>query len=200
MAISTLAQLETAVSGWLHRADLSADVDNLILMGELWIFRNVRAREMEDSTLSVTLSSGVGAVPSGFVGLKHARLNGSPSVPLTIRPVTWIYSQYPNRSAGGQPKFIGVDGSNFVFGPAAGSYTLNGTYYKRPTSVLSSANTLFTTNPDLYLFAALAEAEAFVKNDKRVGLWIAKRDAIKDDVNREAQGSRFGDALSVSLA
>lgn len=200
MAISTLAQLETAVANWLHRSDLTSYVDDLILMGEKWIFRNVRAREMEDSTLSVATSSGVAAVPSGFVGLKHARLSGSPSVPLVIRPVTWIYSQYPNRSAGGQPRFVGVDGSNFVFGPSAGSYTLNGTYYKRLTSIISSTNDLFTTNPDLYLFSALAEAEAFVKNDKRIGIWIAKRDAIKDDINAEAQGSRFGDAMAVGLA
>ena len=199
MSISTLAELKTAVANWLHRSDLSSYSEDLILMGEKWIFRNVRAREMEDSTLSVATASGVAAIPSDFVGLKHARISGSPSTPLTIMPVTWIYSQYPNRSAGEKPSYIGVDATNFVFGPSAGAYTLNGTYYKRLTSIISSANTLFTTNPDLYLFAALAEAEPFLKNDKRVGLWMAKRDQIKNDINREAQGSRFGDAMAVQL-
>jgi hypothetical protein len=199
VSISTLAELKTALNNWTKRGDLASYAEDLILMGEKWIFRNVRAREMEDSALSVATASGVATIPTDFVGLKHARISGSPSTPLKIMPATWIYSTYPNRSAGGLPSYIGVDATNFIFGPSAGSYTVNGTYYKRLTSIITSANTLFTTNPDLYLFAALAETEAFLKNDKRVGLWMAKRDQIKNDINKEAQGSRFGDAMAVQL-
>ena len=199
MSISTYAELKTAVANWMHRDDLTSYVDDLILMGEKWIYRHARTRDME-TALSVSTSNGVAAVPAGFVALKNARISASPSIPLRVRPATWIYSQYPNRSAGGLPAFIGVDGSNFIFGPSAGAYTINGTYYARLTSVQSSANALFTANPDLYLFAALAETESFVKNDTRVQLWISKRDAILRDVNNEDDESRQGDAMEVMVA
>ena len=70
----------------------------------------------------------------------------------------------------------------------------------QPTSVIPSANTLFTDTPDLYLFAALAETEPFLKNDKRVPLWIAKRDAILFDVNKQDAASRFADGMAVRVA
>ena len=56
---------------------------------------------------------------------------------------------------------------------------------------MSSANALYLANPDLYLFSALAEAEPFLKNDKRISLWMAKRDAILMDVNGEDDKARF---------
>jgi len=198
MAITNYAELQTAVSNWIARSDISTYAPDLIMLGEKWIFRHARTRDME-SALSVTISSGVAAVPTNFVALKHARISGSPSRELKIRPASWIYSQYPNRSAGECPSFIAVEGGNFVFGPAAGDYTINGTYYARLASIASSVNALFTANPDLYLFSALAEAEAFIKNDPRVVLWTAKRDSILRDVNNEANESRQGDAMEVMV-
>lgn len=199
MAISTLAELKTATTNWLHRADLASYVEDLIMVGEKWIFRHARCRLME-SSLSVAISSGVAAVPEDFLALKNARISGSPSTPLVIRPPEWIYDQYPNRGGGELPKFVGVEGANLVFGPYPSAYTVVGTYYARPASVISSANTLFTTNPDLYLFAALAEAELFLKNDKRVLAWISRRDAILDDVNREDRAAKGGDGMAVRVA
>ena len=66
--------------------------------------------------------------------------------------------------------------------------------------VSSAANALFLANPDLYLFAALAETEAFLVNDKRIPMWQAKRDAILAMVNGEDQASRSGDAMQVMVA
>ena len=198
MSITTYAELQTSVSNWLKRSDLTSMLPDLVLMGEKWIFRHARSRDME-SALNVTTSNGVASLPSDFIALKSARVSASPSIPLSIRPASWIYSQYPNRGAGGLPAFIGVDGANFVFGPAAGSYTINGTYYARLTSIQTSANALFTNNPDLYLFATLAESEAFIKNDGRVALWTEKRNAILADINAEARESRQGDAMEVMV-
>ena len=198
MSISTYAELQTAVSNWLKRSDLSSYAPDLIMLGEKWIFRHARTRDME-TALSVTISSGTASVPADFVALKHARLSGSPYRGLRVRPAEWIYSQYPNRSAGEVPSFIAIEGASFVFGPAPGDYTIVGTYYKRLTVVSSSANALFTNNPDLYLFAALAESVAFLKDDARIPLWMARRDAILADVNKEANESRQGDAMEVMV-
>lgn len=204
MSISTLADLENQVLSFLARAQLLDTVgadnkDNLIRLGETWIFRKARTPEME-SSLSVVISSGTAAVPSDYAALKHARIDGSPSTPLTVAPSQYIYRNYPLRSSDAKPKFIARDGSSFIFGPYPDSgYTVLGMYYAKPTSILTSANSLFTANPDLYLFAALAEATAYIKNDARVALWVAKRDSILQDVNGEANEGEYGQAPMMEL-
>lgn len=197
----TYAELKTAINNWSKRADLSTYIDDVILMGEKWIFRKARTRDME-TALSVTIASGVAAIPADYVELKYAYVDGSPTQALQMRAASWIYLEYPERSSSGKPKFIATEGSNFIFGPYSDStYTIKGIYYKRLTSVASSANALFTNNPDLYLFAALAELEPFLKNDKRVGLWMAKRDEILAQVNGEdTKGMYSGGPLSMAAA
>lgn len=198
MSISTYAQLQTAVASWLKRTDLTDAIPDLIMLGEKWIFRHARTRDME-TALSVAMSSGLAAVPADYVEMKHAYIDGSPTAQVQRKPASWIYLRYPTRSSESKPKFFARDGANFVFGPFPDSdYTLKGIYYKRLTSVSSSANALFVANPDLYLFAALAEAEPFIKNDKRIPIWMGKRDAILLDVNGEDQNETYsGGPLSM---
>jgi hypothetical protein len=186
MAIDTLATLRTAVANWLARDDLTAYVDDLIMAGEKYLVRKVRVPEME-TAFSDTMSSGTVSVPTGFLSWKWASISGSPDRFLKVRTSAWIMENYPMRSSDGKPFFIARDGSSFIFGPFPdGAYTVLGTYYKRPTTILSAVNDLFSLNPDLYLFAALAESVAFLKDDQRVPMWIAKRDAVIRSVNEEA--------------
>ena len=195
MTISTYANLQTAVKGWLQRASISFDstdyVPDLIRMGELYIFRHARTRDME-SSISSTMSSGTIAIPADYVAMKHCYLTTTPVTPLQRKAADWIYTAYPTRSADDIPKFFATDNGYFIFGPYPDSdYTLNGTYYKRLTSISSSANALFTANPDLYLFAALAECKAWQKDMDYIKLWENKRDQILMDVNWEDTRERF---------
>lgn len=200
MSLDTYPALQNQVKSFLHRASLldavgSDNVPDLIRLGELWLFRKARTPEME-ATLSGQIDGTTGAlaVPSDYAALKHARLTTSPSVALKMRATRWIMEKYPLRSANGRPNFIGRDGSSFIFGPFPDSaYSVAGVYYAKPTSIQSSANTLFLANPDAYLYSALAEAEAYVKNDKRIALWISKRESIIADINGEADEGRYDD-------
>ena len=197
MSITTYSDLQTAVGNWMQRSDLTTIIPDLIMLGEKRIFRDVRVRDME-AALSVTIASGVAALPVDFVELKHAYIDGSPIKTLEIRPSDWVYNKFTTRSSDAKPDVVAVEGSNLIFGPYPDStYTVKGIYYKRLTAVASSANALFTNNPDLYLFAALAEAEPYVKNDERVTLWEAKYKQIKDDINAETKRSAFGGTLQV---
>lgn len=200
MSLTTYADLQSEVKSFLHRASLldnvgADNVPDLIRLGELWIFRKARTPEME-ATLSGQIDGTTGflSVPSDYAAIKHARLSASPSVPLKMRDTRWILERYPLRSADGRPHFIGRDGASFIFGPFPDSaYTVLGVYFAKPTTIASSANSLFTANPDLYLYASLAEAEAYIKNDKRIALWISKRNSILADVNGEADEGRYDD-------
>jgi len=189
MAITTYAQLKTAVTSWLDvsTATLSTTIDDLVTIAEARIFREARTRDTE-AVLSGTIASGVVAVPSDYIALKFAYLVTSPSQILERRPAEWIYSQYPIRSSAGRPKYIGREAGNFIFGPYADSgYTLAGVYYKKLAALSTTAHALFTNNPDLYLFGCLAESEILIGRDERLPIWRTKYAEILAQVNGVAR-------------
>lgn len=191
MALTTYAELQTSVKSWLHRADLDSIIPDFITLAEARIFREVRARSME-TALSDTIASGVIALPTGYIELKYAYVNRTPVKTLKRREARFIYEKYPTRSGMGEPRYIAREASNFIFGPYPDSaYTITGVYYKNIGPLSSSAHALFTDNPDLYLWASLAEAEPYMKNDKRIMLWETKYQAIKDAVNGLAEREDF---------
>lgn len=203
MAISTYSELQTAVINRLHRANLTSLVPDFIALGEARIYRDLRIRCME-TALSSTIASGVIAVPSGYVELKHAYIDGSPSGKLTRKNADFVYQNYPTRSADGKPKFIAREADNFIFGPYPDSaYTVKGIYYKR-LDALSDSNTTnwFTSNaPDILLFAVLCEAADHISNDAAMMKWEQKYIQIKDRIQRENDAEEFsGSPLSMSAA
>lgn len=189
MTIASYAELQTSVATWLHRADLTPIVPDLIMLGEKRINREVRTADMETS-YSGAISSGVIAVPTDFLSWKAVYVNSAPVSILRVKPLDWLLENYPTRTSDRQPLFIARNGSNFDFGPYPDStYTINGTYYKRMTAVSSSWHALATANPDLYLMAALCEAAPYLVNDARIGVWEGKYGAIRDELNTEAKGA-----------
>src|SRR3990167_10862264 len=193
MSIASYSELKTAVGNWLNRDDLTTYLADLVMLGEKKVYRDLRIRAME-TALSSTIASGVIALPSDYVELKSAYVGGSPTQILERKTAEFLYTNYPTRSSGGKPKFIGREASNFIFGPYPDStYTIKGVYYAR-LAALSDSNTTnwFTTNaPDILLFASLLEAEIFIKNDERIALWQAKYDQIASQLTAEDQREQF---------
>ena len=197
-ATPTYAELQTAVKNWLKRGtELDTYLADIILAGEKRIFRKLRVRAMEEA-LSSAISSGTIALPTGYVGLKFAYIDGNPAQNLKRKSADWMYEKYPVRASSGKPKFIAREGATFIFGPYPDSgYTVKGSYYARPTAVATTVNSIFTDNPDLYLFAALAESSLFLgQDDNRPKIWEAKFNEILRDVQSEDDGE---DASSGSL-
>lgn len=201
MAINTYATLVTAVTNWLHRSDISTYSADLISLGEARINSELRVKAME-TALSVAISSGVATVPTDYVELKTVYLTTNPYQVLDRKNAEWIYRMYPSRESSGRPKFVAREGSNFIFGPYPDStYTLAGIYYARLPALSSSTNTLFTTYPGLYLFAALAEAAPFLKDDPRIPIWEAKYASLVKDVQYEDSRENYsGSRLAVTAA
>jgi hypothetical protein len=180
--IASYNDLKTEVAGFVHRADLTSEVQTLILLGEKRIHREVRTPDMEVAYTG-TIAAGVIAVPTDFLEWRVVYIDSNGAN--TLQPVALeeLLKKYPTRSASGLPKFIARNATNFEFGPYPDStYAVAGTYYKRPTTVSSSWNTLATANPDLYLYAALAATRAWLEDDPRIPIWeqayIQTRDAL----------------------
>lgn len=185
--ITSYATLQTALTDFLHRGDLGTTDVDLIDLGEKRIQREVRTPDMVTS-YSGTIASGVIAVPTDFLEWQLVYINSSPWPRLQPKTVEWLFQNYPTRSSDGIPKFIARAGSNFEFGPYPDStYGVKGFYYKRLTSVASSWNALATANPDLYLYASLSAASAYIQDDPRLPIWEQAYRETRDAVNAEAK-------------
>lgn len=188
--ITSYAELQTAVANWLHDDALTTIIPDFITLGEKRIEREYRARENEEA-LNVTISAGVATIPTDYVELKYAYIELKPIHVLERTTARKIHEQFPSRSASGIPRLIASDNGNFIFGAyPAGDYTVKGTYYKRLAGVATTWNAIATANPDLYLFAALAEAADYVGDDIQLAKWNAKYQKVLDGINTQEQAEK----------
>lgn len=198
-AITDLTTLKAEVAGWLHRSDLTAEIAGWIQLAQFRIYRDLRIRQME-TALSSVIASGVVAVPSGYIEMKYAYINGSPMQKLQRKDAEWIYQNYPTRSADGQPKFFAREADNFIFGPYPDStYTVKGVYYKKLDD-LATTNWLTSDAPDLILFATLCEAAPWTGNDANIPKWEGRYNLAKERIQRQDIDEEFsGSPLAVTV-
>jgi hypothetical protein len=185
--ITSYSTLLTEVASWLARSNLTSAIPGFVQNFEERFYRQPKnfGKWME-SSLSVAVST-TAAVPNDFLALKIAYLDGQTQKPLVASSLEQLLIAYPRSGTSGQPRWIARDGANFVFGPVPSSgYTLNGTYYAKPTVLRSfasdaAAHWLVVNAPDLLLYGALMEAQPYVMNDKRFPLWDAKyKEAVQE--------------------
>ncbi len=188
MPFTSYTAFRSNVITWLDidtSAIAATQLDDIIVVAENKINREVRSREME-TALNSTIAAGVIAVPTNYIEFKSAYVDGTPTKRLTRTNADTIYSQYPTRTAAGKPEAIAREGANFIFGPYPDStYTVKGIYYQHMPALSSTLHALFTANEDLYLWAALSEAEAVIGRDSRIAIWEQKYQMTKEKVNAE---------------
>ena len=77
-------------------------------------------------------------------------------------------------STTGKPRYFTITGPDFEFYPAPDStYEIEVIYYKTiaPLSDSNTDNFLITNHNDIYLMGTLVQAEPFLMNDERIGVW-----------------------------
>lgn len=196
MSIATYADLQTAVASWLHRSDLASNIPDFITLADNRINSDLRCRQMETSMAS-TIAAGVLAVPANYIELKDSYISSTmPYANLDRKTAEWIYEKYPYRVADNQPRFIGREGSNFIFGPFPDSnYIVTLVYYNRFAPLSSAVNSIFSAYPGLWLFAALCEAAPFLKNDNRVAMWEGKYKYLFNLIQKESDDEFLSGAV-----
>ena len=202
MAIGTFAQLKTAAANWLDRSDLTDRIPEFITLAEARFNRILRTRDME--TVSTAISTAAGtreySLPTGFVQMKGFHLTTDPLTPLayiTPEMMTRLWAG----SSKGRPEVFTIIADNVRLGPNPDAvYTTSMLYYKTFTALSDSATTndMLTNNPDVYLYGTLLEAEPFIMNDQRVGLWLAAFEkAVSDIQNQDNKDRHSGSQLRV---
>lgn len=189
MAITTYSELQTALTNWTHRSDLTSIFPDLITIAESRINRKLRIREMEtEADVTITAGTRTASLPSDFGEVRRFYLSTDPVTELDFMSPQDYWARYTSTRQG-KPLMFTIEGSNLVLGPIPGSgYTGKLQYYRSLPALSSSAHSVFTSNPDLYLYGALTAGEAYLKNDKRFPLWKSQFEETMREL--EAQSSR----------
>ena len=195
MALGTYAELTTAIGTWEDRTFTATETDQFIRLTEAKADRKLRQdfRRRTSATIN-TDSSGVGTLPTGFVGMTSLVRDVLGSVPL--KQVSWDALVLRN------PYEISDD---------AGVYAINGTaimvapvtdddFIAKFSSVLTGLSSSDTTNwlltlaPDFYLFGCQAAASAYMKDYPTAMMLQAQADAILDELVSQGNVAEYGNA------
>ncbi len=196
MAITTYAQLQSAIDSWLNHQLFSARSPDFIMLFEAAANRRLRVRQQETSTTLVP-SSGDATLPTDYLSWRQARWDGATPRVLDYAEPDYLVSKFPTVTTT-PPSLFTIEGSTFS---TRSSDTTNITfkYFAKVAALSDSAptNWLLTAHPDIYLFGSLVEAEMFGVNDERFVLWGARRNEIFDEIERLSNKTRGGGFVRV---
>jgi hypothetical protein len=197
MAISTYADLLAALENHLDRSDLASRLPEFVVLGEARIGREVKARQMEQR-VSTTPTAPYVNLPSDFVSIRGVRITGSTIGWLDYITPDAFFSGFPSSNSGQSNKYT-IFGDELVF-PVTPSGDVELWYFKKLTDLATANNTLFTSNPDLYLYAALAHSAPYLKDDKRIAVWEGLYRQCRDSVNVAHEQGRYPNGLRMISA
>ncbi len=201
MAISTYAELKTAIKTWSKRSDLDDLIPDFIRLSELRTNRNLRIREMETRVRTDTVANQeYYGLPSNYLQMRSFKLNTSPLQDLEyLTPermdTVWAGSQV------GMPKAYTIVGDEVRVAPSPDSaYTMEILYWKKPTALsdANATNVMLTANPDALLYGGLIELCSYAENDTGVLKWTQLFNEAINAVQTEDDRDRAsGGALQV---
>lgn len=198
MAITTYAELQTAIASWANRSDLTALIPDFITLAEGRINTDLRLRTMEvDEALTGVVSSRFIALPTGFLQPLALWWNNG----VAREDVRFIPASDMNADvAEGLPLYWTVDGTNIAFErpcDSAYSFTLR---CSEKLDIASTINRLLLDTPLVYLAGALVEVFAYLQDPQAAGAWEQRYQQALSDARSLANRSRSLATLSVDAA
>jgi hypothetical protein len=197
MALANYSDLQTAVTNWLDRSDLSSRIPEFITLAEDTLNRRLRIRAME-TRATASISEEYISLPTGFLEMRNFQLNTNPKQ--TLRFVTPEYiDTFWTGSTTGQPVVYTFIGGEIQLAPSPdGSYTAEMDYYLKWDIATDTTNWLLTNAPSAYLYGSLLQAEPFLKNDKRIQVWREMFERSLADIEMADKRERWsGNSLTM---
>ena len=205
MALGTFTELKDAVADWLDRSDLTARIPDFITLAEARLNRDLRIRPMEvRSSMETTSGQRYFNLPGGYLQMRNMQMNTNPITPLEFITPEMLDRLYGSDTTG-KPRAYSLIGDEIQLAPIPDSdYTVEMAFYEKFTALGDGTSGTVTTNwlttnaPDVLLYGSLLEAEPFIKNDERIGLWLnAYNGAVKKIQDADARDRHSGSAMRV---
>lgn len=200
MAITTYAELKTAIANWLNRDDLTAVIPDFIALAEAAMSRQFRAAEMV-TRATVTVDSEYENRPADWLETIRYQINVNPITVLEFVTPEEAIIQKTKYLTPGVPLFFSTVGTQFQHVPAPDTaYTGELMYYSR-LPALSDSNTsnwLLAANPDIYLYASLVQSAPYLKEDERISVWAGIYDRLAEDFRVANERAKTGSSRLVT--
>lgn len=198
MALATYADLTGAVRDWMARsADTTiltdARVADAVRLAEVDIYERLRVREMETSA-ALTIATQTTALPSGFIGARRLYLDADPRIEMEYMAPPHFWGRFSDIWTG-KPWAYTIEGDSVIVGPAPGeTYTGRLLFWKRLDALSIAVNALFSRQPDLWLYGALAHAYMFTRAYDEAAPWKASFEAAMGRAAASNERDRYGSA------
>jgi hypothetical protein len=194
MAITTYAELQTAVANWLNRDDLTAVVPDFISLAEAQIARDVRHWQMMEQA-ALTVAAQYEDLPASWLETIRLTITSGTQRALETAGLNEIMAQRQRADSPSTPNLYAHVGGKLEFYPTPDTaYSMELTYYAR-VPALSDSNTtswLLTEAPDVYLYGALVHAAPYLKDDARIQIWEAFHAQAIDNLNTSSSDAKYG--------
>lgn len=196
MALSNYSELQSAVESWLDRTD--TPVTDFIRLAELDIARSLRKRVLV-GTVTTDTEARTAELPTDFGELRVLAYNDTSRVgPLELTTVVNVLTLAATGS--GTPSRFAIYGSTVMFNITPDSAYDLFVVYEEALPELTDAsptNATLTACPDIYLFAALREAELFLEHEERAAAWDAKYQRALQDENSKRERAELAGGPTV---
>lgn len=201
MPITSYATLQTEVSNWLNRTDLTAEIKTFIANAESRLNDDRRIRNMKRLS-NFSANSELVNLPSDFRAVESLYHDG----PTYYGPIEIVngdrLSEIKGRfSDSGVPQFAAIlPGTGQIqFAPEPDTtYSLRLHYWVKIPTLSDGAptNWLLNRRPDVYLYAALVESAPFLKDDARLATWESMLNSRLEELHIAIEREQFGGTLS----
>lgn len=195
MPFDQYSTISTAIGTWEDRTFTTAETDEFLLLAEANANRKLAQDFRRRSTETInTDASGVGTLPTGFIGLTSLTRDVLGSVPL--KQVSWaaLIERNPYE-VGDDAEVFAIRGTSLQVAPVTDDDFL--AVFSGSVPALSSGNTtnwLLTLAPDYYLFYGQGCAAAKFKAYQEAALLKALADSILDEIVSQGNVAEYGQA------
>ena len=158
MAITTYAELQTAIANFLDRSDLTSIIPTFIDLCEADMSRKIRHWRMEQRS-TAELDTQYSALPADFLEPIRLSITGGSTYTLEMESQAQMSNRrMQNLDTGGRPRFYAMtDGKIEVYPSPDATYELEMVYHAKIPALADDAtsNWVLSYHPDAYLYGAL---------------------------------------------
>lgn len=176
MPLTTYAELQTSISGFLNRDDLTAIVPTFISLAEAQMQRDIRHWQMQVRE-PITFVSRYTAVPANWVETIRLTVPTEGASPLRLMSIADMQERRgADGDTAGTPACYAFNAGEIEVWPSPDSSLIGEIVYYRTIPALSDINTtnwLLTLAPDAYLYGALLQTAPYLQDDARIAVWGA---------------------------
>lgn len=195
MALDTYTALKAAVADLANRTDLTTQIVDCITLAEAEMQIDCKLLEFE-TTATVTITAGTGALPTGYVAMRSVYWDGNPDRALTYITPDLYDALRANDSGDGY--YYTITGSSIKTTPM-GDGSIVCTYSARFTALsgTTATNAILTNFPNAYLYGALKHLAIVTEDDAKLQKFGLLFNAEKERINQNNKDRKYGGPLQV---